>query len=72
VSEGPQVLVSSEERDAFLRFISRVGERKEVAIALVRPSPENVTNSLKVEDLQISWLEIKPLKEPELSPIAER
>jgi hypothetical protein len=72
VSAGPQVLVSTEERDAFRRFISRVGERKEVAIALVSPSPENVTNPLKVEDLQISWLEIEPLKEPELSPIAER
>jgi hypothetical protein len=72
VSEGPEVLVSSEERDAFAKFISRVGERKEVAIALVSPSPENVTNPLKVEDLQISWLEIKPLQEPELSPIAER
>jgi hypothetical protein len=71
-SEGPQVLVSTEERDAFARFISRVGEREEVAIALVSPSPENVTNPLKVEDLQISWLEIEPLKEPELSPIAER
>jgi len=72
VSEDPEVLVSTEERDAFARFISRVGERKQVAIALVSPSPENVTNPLKVEDLQISWLEIKPLKEPELSPIAER
>jgi hypothetical protein len=71
-SEDPEVLVSTEERDAFARFISRVGERKQVAIALVSPSPENVTNPLKVEDLQISWLEIKPLKEPELSPIAER
>jgi hypothetical protein len=72
VSGDPEILVSAEERDAFARFISRVGERKEVAIALVSPSPENVTNPLKVEDLQISWLEIKPLKEPELSPIAER
>jgi hypothetical protein len=72
VSAGPQVLVSTEERDAFRRFISRVSERKEVAIALVSPSPENVTNQLKVEDLQISWLEIEPLKESELSPIAER
>jgi hypothetical protein len=72
LSEGPQVLVSSEERNAFARFISRVAERREVAIALVSPPPESVTNSLNVEDLQISWLEIEPLREPQMPPISER
>ncbi len=70
--EGPQILVSPEERDAFARFISNVSERKELAAALVSPSPEKETEALKVEALQISWLEIEPLQEPRMSPISER
>jgi hypothetical protein len=72
VSEGPEVLVSSEEHDAFAGFISRVAGRREVAIALVSPSPESVTKPLKVEDLQIGRLEIEPLREPQMSPISDK
>jgi hypothetical protein len=60
-SSQPEVLVPPDEREAFARFVAVLGERREVAIALVTPAPQAKDRPASVELLQINELEIKPL-----------
>ena len=62
-SSQPEVLVPPDEREAFARFIATLGERREVAVALVRPAEQTKDKSASLEPLQINGLEIKPLEE---------
>jgi len=71
-NEGPQVLVPSEEREAFARFVSSMAERKEFAAALVTPAPERNSEFLRLEPLQIAWLEIEPLGDANVAVVSER
>jgi hypothetical protein len=60
-SSQPEVLVPPDEREAFARFVAVLGERREVALALVTPAPQTKDESTGLEPLQINGLEIKPL-----------
>jgi hypothetical protein len=60
-SSQPEVLVPPDEREAFARFVAVLGERREVAIALVTPAPQAKDRPASLELLQINELEIKPL-----------
>jgi hypothetical protein len=62
-SSQPEVLVPPDEREAFARFVVVLGERREVALALVRPAEQTKDESASLEPLQINGLEIKPLEE---------
>ncbi len=60
-SSQPEVLVPPDEREAFARFVAVLGERRELALALVtsaRPTNDEPTG---LEPLQINGLEIKLL-----------
>ena len=57
----PEVLVPPDEHEAFARFVAVLGERREVALALVRSAPQTKNESPSLEPLQINELEIKPL-----------
>jgi hypothetical protein len=60
-SSQPEVLVPPDEREAFSSFVAVLGERREVAFALVAPAPQTKDGSASLEPLQINELEIKPL-----------
>jgi hypothetical protein len=60
-SSQPEVLVPPDEREAFSSFVAVLGERREVALALVTPAPQTKDKSASLEPLQINRLEIKPL-----------
>jgi hypothetical protein len=62
-SSQPEVLVPPDEREAFARFVAVLGERREVARALVTPAPQTKDESAGLEPLQIKELEIKMLEE---------
>jgi len=62
-SSQPEVLVPPDEREAFARFVAVLGERREVAVALVTPAPQTKNEPTSLEPLQINGLEIKPLEE---------
>jgi hypothetical protein len=62
-SSQPEVLVPADEREAFARFVAVLGERREVARALVTPAPQTKQESAGLEPLQIKELEIKTLEE---------
>ena len=62
-SSQPEVLVPPDEREAFARFVAVLGERREVALALVTPAPPTKNEPTSLEPLQINGLEIKPLEE---------
>ena len=62
-SGQPEVLVPPDEREAFARFVVVLGERREVALALVTPAPQTKNEPASLEPLQINGLEIKPLEE---------
>jgi len=58
----PQVIVLAEERNAFVKFVAELPEKKEVALALTRAAeaPEDVP--IEIALLQIESLELKPLE----------
>jgi hypothetical protein len=58
-----EVLVPPDEREAFLRFVAVLDDRREVALALVTRAAPTKDASPSLEPLQISGLEIKPLEE---------
>jgi len=64
-SSQPEVLVPPDEREAFARFVAVLGERREVALALVTPTPQRREEPASLEPLHIIGLEIKPLEERE-------
>jgi hypothetical protein len=68
-SSEPEVLVPPDEREAFSRFVSAVQQRRDVATALLAPSPKKQDALVTVEPLQIADLEVKPLegRETEIS-----
>jgi hypothetical protein len=64
-SSNPEVLVPPDEREAFARFVAVLGERREVARALVTPNPQTKDGLVGLKPLQINGLEIKLLAETE-------
>jgi hypothetical protein len=68
-SSQPEVLVPPDEREAFSRFVFTVQQRRDVAAALLAPSPRKEDALVTVEPLQIADLEVKPLegRETEIS-----
>ena len=68
-SSQPEVLVPPDEREAFFSFVFTVQQRREVAAALLAPSPKKQDALVTVEPLQIADLEVKPLegRETEIS-----
>jgi len=64
-SSQPEVLVPPDEREALARIVVVLGERREVARALVRPAPQRKDEAAGLEPLQINGLEIKLLEERE-------
>jgi hypothetical protein len=61
-SSQPEVLVPSDEREAFARFVATLQERGEMAVALVTPSTPEKGAPASLEPLQINQLEVKPLE----------
>ncbi len=61
-SSEPEVLVPSDEREAFSRFVFTVQQHRDVAAALLAPSPKKQDALVTVEPLQIADLEVKPLE----------
>jgi hypothetical protein len=68
-SSQSEVLVPPDEREAFFSFVFTVQQRREVAAALLAPSPKKQDALVTVEPLQIADLEVKPLdgRETEIS-----
>jgi hypothetical protein len=68
-SSQAEVLVPPDEREAFSRFVFTVQQRRDVAAALLAPSPRKQDSLVTVEPLQIADLEVKPLegRETEIS-----
>ena len=60
-SSQPEVLVPADEREAFARFVASLGERREVAVALVTLARHTKDEPTSLEPLQINGLEIKLL-----------
>jgi len=60
-SSQTEVLVPPDERDAFASFVAVLGERREVALALVTPGPQRKDDPTSLAPLQINELEIKLL-----------
>ena len=58
---APEVMVLSEEREAFAHFVAQVPERPEVALALTRPAAAAPEPLAEIALLQIEFLEMKPL-----------
>lgn len=65
-SSQPEVLVPPDEREAFARFVAVLGERRELALALVTAPPQMKEVPSGLEPFQINGLEIKPLDGTEL------
>ena len=61
-SSQPEVLVPPDEREAFFSFVFTVQQRRDVAAALLAPSPKKQDALVTVEPLQIADLEVKPLE----------
>jgi negative regulator of sigma E activity len=68
-SSQPEVLVPPDEREAFSSFVFAVQQHRDVAAALLAPSPKKQDALVTVEPLQIAHLEMKPLegRETEIS-----
>ena len=56
-----EVIVLPEERAAFARFLARLPEENDVAVALARPAPEKEDLTLEIALLHIEGMEVKPL-----------
>jgi hypothetical protein len=65
-SSQPEVLVPPDEREALARFVAVLGERRELALALVTAPPQMKEVPSGLEPFQINGLEIKPLDGTEL------
>lgn len=61
-SDGLEVIVPPDEREAFARFIDSQQVRDVVAIALVVPASGKKDEPMSVEPLEIAELEVKPLE----------
>jgi len=61
-SSQPEVLVPPDEREAFARFVAILGERREVARALVTPTTDERDGPAGLKPLQIDRLDVKPLE----------
>jgi hypothetical protein len=57
----PEVIVLSEEREAFARFVAVLPKENDVALALTRPAPVAPDLPLEIALLQIQNVEVKPL-----------
>jgi hypothetical protein len=68
-SSQAEVFVPQDEREAFLSFVFALQQRRDVAAALLAPSPKKEDALVTVEPLQIAVLEVKPLegRETEIS-----
>jgi hypothetical protein len=62
---SPEVIVLTEEREAFSRFIARVPENPAAALALTRPLLEGTDSIVEIALLKIDTLEVKPLESAE-------
>jgi hypothetical protein len=61
-----QVLVPSDERDAFAKFIADLNADQSVASVLLRPlaeGPDQGDDSVQISELQVAELEVEPLLE---------
>jgi hypothetical protein len=62
VGASPEILVPNDEREALARFVAGLSQRREVALALARPSPFVATPDVAgSEPLEIVKLEVPPL-----------
>lgn len=57
----PEVIVSAEERQAFVRFVANNPEPAEMAVVFAGPGHEAVQDAAEIALLQIKSLEVKPL-----------
>jgi len=62
---APEVIVLAEERKAFARFVARLPEDKEVAVALANPAPPRKDIPVEVALLRIDELQVPPLEPKE-------
>ena len=63
VSEAElEIIVLPEEREAFARFVAKLPEQKEVALALTRPAPVNEDAPVEIALLDLGSVEVKPLE----------
>ena len=61
-SSQPEVLVPPDEREAFSSFVFTVQRRRDVAAALLAPSPKKQDALVTLEPLQIANLDLQPLE----------
>jgi hypothetical protein len=59
------VLVPPDERIALAKFMARLPQRREMAIALTRPAPAPPTLNVISEPLEIAELKVEPLSPAE-------
>lgn len=62
-TEQPEVIVLPEERQAFARFVAKLPEENDVALALTRPAPPVKDVPTEMALLQIQTLKVKPLND---------
>jgi hypothetical protein len=67
-----EVLIPTEERDAYTRFVSATAGRGEIVIAPAMITAENQASHLGIEPLQMAQLRVTPLAQPRLLADAER
>ena len=58
----PEVIVLAEERAAFAKFVAKLPEEKEVALALTQPAPAAPDAPVEIALLEIGSVEVKPLE----------
>jgi len=63
VPEQPEVIVLPEERQAFARFVAKLPEENDVALALTRPAPPVKDVPTEMALLQIQTLKVTPLND---------
>src|SRR5258707_1763583 len=61
-TEVPEVIVLSEEREAFVRFVARIPVDPHKAVALTRPAPPQQDLPVEIALLQIEKLKVKLLE----------
>ena len=66
-SQMPEVLVPPDERIALAKFVAALPRRREMAVALTKPSPSAPSADVVSVPLQIAELKLEPLS-PEQSP----
>jgi hypothetical protein len=58
----PEVIVLTEERQAFARFVAELPRERDVALALTRPAPVVQDDPVEIALMQIDSLDVKPLE----------